>query len=346
VAYEMQRVFNDVEFSAKKCRERWCNNINPEVDNSSLNEYEELLLLVYHHQHKNKWVAISKHIPHRNSSKLKNNFSSMIRKVTRKIMLNKSGKDLTFFEYTKIIYLTMLIHDLISTNDSREKITSLAPIHIYGHIKKKRIYCEQCLNYFKKITKDFLIRHKTKKSLQKLLTLNKIDSIRIFLDKLVDEIKSVVLNNKFTEDSLLHIIENLLNNHEILPPIKIESTPKDVHVRCQQPLNQFEIDVPLIPELWDWSITLLRSNLQPSPLLNFPFPSPVFQKSLSAQSQLFSTSSNNLFTPTYYAQISSAGSNQLVKIPSKSFVVPQGVLDGRMYRMGGSDFSSFANQFI
>jgi len=347
VAREMQKIFNDPDVSAKKCRERWCNNANPEVDKSLLTECEGLLLLVYHHKHKNKWVAISQYIPHRNGSKLKNNFSSMIRKVARKIELNESGKELTFFEYTQTMYLIILIHELISINDSHEKVAALAPVHIYIHIKEKRITREQCFDYFRKVTEDFLNRHKTKKPLQKLLILDRISTIERFLNKLVDEIINLVSSNKFTEDALLITMGNLLNDREILSPLKIEPPPKDIpYATHKQPLNQSEIDAPPMVKLQNWNIPLLRPTVQPNPLLNFPFPSSVFQKNLSPQFHLLSAPSNDPFASTYYVPMSSVGLSQQIEIPNKSFVMVQGVLDGRMYIIGGSDFSSFTNRFI
>ena len=62
ISEEMKRIFHDSEMSAKKCRERWCNYTNPEIDKTSLTESEELFLLIYHHQHNNKWVTISQQI--------------------------------------------------------------------------------------------------------------------------------------------------------------------------------------------------------------------------------------------------------------------------------------------
>ena len=147
VAKEMQEEFNDPELTAKKCRERWCNCTNPDIDKTALTESEELFLLIYHHEYKNKWVLISRHLPRRNSSKLKNNFSSLIRKIARKISLNEREVVLSANVYIQIIYASVLIYDLASIEDSPEKAIIIAPIHIYDHIKGKRRFVSTFKSY-------------------------------------------------------------------------------------------------------------------------------------------------------------------------------------------------------
>eukprot|EP00826_Nyctotherus_ovalis_P027764 TRINITY_DN2172_c0_g1_i17.p2 TRINITY_DN2172_c0_g1~~TRINITY_DN2172_c0_g1_i17.p2 ORF type:complete len:221 (-),score=28.20 TRINITY_DN2172_c0_g1_i17:22-684(-) len=147
IAEEMQRAFICPELSAKKCRERWCNCANPDLDKTALTETEELFLLLYHHEYKNKWTLIAQHLPNRNSTKLKNNFSSFIRKICRRIVINDREGISSMIAYIQILYATCLIHDMIVSSESYDKIVLLAPIHIYEHIKDKKITSEQCIEY-------------------------------------------------------------------------------------------------------------------------------------------------------------------------------------------------------
>ena len=151
ISKEMQEEFNDSELTSKKCRERWFNCTNPNIDKTSLSEYEELFLLVYHYEYKNKWVCISQHLPRRNSSKLKNNFSSLIRRITRKISIDEKEGIISAFEYIQMLYASIIIYDLNGIENSPETAVIIAPIHIYDHVKSKNLTCDQCLKYMIKI---------------------------------------------------------------------------------------------------------------------------------------------------------------------------------------------------
>lgn len=360
VAQEMQNAFDDSELSAKKCRERWCNSLNPAIDRSSLTECEELLLLVYHHEFKNKWVAISRHLPRRNSGKLKNNFSSLVRKVARKIQSNEEECKLSFSEYAQTMYICVLIYDLASIKNSPKEAVMLAPIHLYEHIKGRAITPNKSIDYLKKITGEFILMNKTKQSLQPLLALDNINTIKLFLEKFIVKIKKSLTEKNLTEEVLFEIFEDILSSYESLPPQAPEQLsvpslpvipPQKIFVGFQPPLNQYEGDIPPIPELQNWGMSLLRPNFSHNSMLNFPFPLPTFQQSLPSKSQIFSTPTNPLFTPNYYLPIPGSGTSQLIETPDKSFMMTQGipgVLDAgcRICKMGGSDFSSITNKFL
>ena len=156
IAELMQKTFNEPKLTAKKCRERWCNCTNPKLDRSSLTNTEELFLLVYHYMYKNNWSLISQHLNHRNSSKLKNNFSSLARKISRKISLDETCVFSTI-EFIQVLYVAILIHDLILINeDDTNEIIRLVPIHIYKHVSQKNLTHEKCLNYIKKISTNYI----------------------------------------------------------------------------------------------------------------------------------------------------------------------------------------------
>lgn len=334
IALEMQTIFHDSELSAKKCRERWCNCTNPDIDKSSLTECEELLLLIYHHELRNKWVKITHYLPHRNSSKLKNNFSSLIRKVARKIEVGEKTGFMTVYEYLQIMYASVLIYDLSSLKDSQEDITTLAPIHIYEHIKKRGIECDQCVSYFKDATKEFVHRHKDKLFLQNLLILSQIDHLKSFLEKLIVDLKKKITSvNKLTGEILFSILEVLLCGNKTSGTISVMNPINELQFLGRQPFNLLEFDIPVISDLQAHGFPLL------SPLFNF-FP---FQHNLP---QAFSSSTNTIFSPSYYVPISTA---QVMNTPNelirRTDEIPS-ALENEQEMYKKSDFSLVTNKYI
>ena len=83
IALQMQEFFNDPELTAKKCRERWCNCTDPNLNRTSLTDNEELLLLFYHSIHDNKWSLMDQHLTNRHSSMVKINFSISLVMILR-----------------------------------------------------------------------------------------------------------------------------------------------------------------------------------------------------------------------------------------------------------------------
>ncbi len=203
IACEMQTLFNDPNLSAKKCRERWCNCTNPELNKTSLTDAEELFLLAYHHTYKNKWALISQHLTNRNSSKLKNNFSSLIRKVCRKISLDEKETLVTVFYYVQSLYASLIIYDLSMTKDNPEEISAIAPIHIYEHVHEKNITGEKCLSYVQHMTQALAAHYKAHPVLQKLSSLAQIDPLKEFVSKVIQGIKTKLSPTLPTNDDLL-----------------------------------------------------------------------------------------------------------------------------------------------
>lgn len=58
--------------TGKQCRERWTNQINPELNKQAWREQEDILILQLHQTCGNSWSAISKHLPGRSSNSVKN----------------------------------------------------------------------------------------------------------------------------------------------------------------------------------------------------------------------------------------------------------------------------------
>jgi hypothetical protein len=47
--------------TAKQCRERWFNNLDPEINKDPISSNEEKKIFEYYKLHGSKWVMIAKH---------------------------------------------------------------------------------------------------------------------------------------------------------------------------------------------------------------------------------------------------------------------------------------------
>lgn len=70
--------------SPKQCRDRWINNLDPEIIKNTWTDQEETLLFDKHRAHGNKWSTISRYLDGRSGNSIKNHFYSIIRKNIRK----------------------------------------------------------------------------------------------------------------------------------------------------------------------------------------------------------------------------------------------------------------------
>jgi hypothetical protein len=114
---------NSTICSPKQCRERYQNCLNPELNKSPWNDYEELVLLVHHFINKNKWAEISKFLPGRNNTTIKNHFYSLILKVEKgiykkSIEANQTQRTLLF---TQRLYIIFTLHsELVASKQDNE----------------------------------------------------------------------------------------------------------------------------------------------------------------------------------------------------------------------------------
>jgi myb proto-oncogene protein len=219
VAERMQQHFNDKELTAKKCREHWYNFTDPKLNKTSLTEAEELFILVYHHKHKNKWAIISQYLPSRNNNKIKNNFSSLIKRVCRKISLRITEEVPTMLEYIKFLYSISFICILLEKSEKKEEITAVTSLYLYEHIMEKSMSVQQCIQYATSITKAYIKLHPTRTELQRFIVIVQQNQIEGFLVKIFEAVKKAYNPaSTFTDNDLITLVEDQFrqSNFEIV----------------------------------------------------------------------------------------------------------------------------------
>ena len=312
IAEIMQDYFNDKGLTAKKCREHWFNFTDPNLNKTSLTDGEELFLLVYHYEYKNKWAMISKNIPTRSNNKIKNNFSSLIRKVCRKISLNLVEEIASTLDYIQLIYSTLFICQVISLKNDEVAIAKIASIHISDHIREKRLNVDQCIKYLETCTKSFIGNHKERNKIQGMVNVNKMDDIQEFITKLFNSIKKQYKpSSTFKDEDLLDIMESLVTENDLFASMQFLSplpssfkSPRMITVKSLKSPNVKPNDDNIfqIPEPPLTIISAIQTPIDQYMdlhLPNIPFQSPSFQSSFqSSQFGLLTSPIGQCFSPT------------------------------------------------
>jgi hypothetical protein len=83
VSKELKKTHNFIK-TGKQCRERWNNNLSPNITKDNWTAQEEKILFDMHKVHGNKWSVIAAEIKGRTDNSTKNHFYSIVRKNLRR----------------------------------------------------------------------------------------------------------------------------------------------------------------------------------------------------------------------------------------------------------------------
>ena len=138
--------------SGKQCRERWYNQLKPNVKKNNWTNEEENILFTKHMQFGNKWSDIASFLPGRTLNDIKNHFYSKLRKFIRKIL--KQINDENLFKINGIdgckytgekIYKIIKKHEITYKNLTKDTIFELI-IATEKNPKGKFIFCNDFSN--------------------------------------------------------------------------------------------------------------------------------------------------------------------------------------------------------
>jgi hypothetical protein len=161
ISEKMRTKYPDLPINGKKCRERWITSIKAGVNRLPLSEAEDVLLVIYHHTYSNRWALIAKKMHARNSSCLKNNFYSLLKKVARQVLLHSQGQalvDVSATQFYGSIYVCTMLTDLLDIKEEGEMKagTNKTPPHITEFVHTLQVTAAMCKTYLMDLNLGFL----------------------------------------------------------------------------------------------------------------------------------------------------------------------------------------------
>lgn len=122
--------------NSNQCRERWSNQLNPEVQLGSLSRKEIQLLFSLHKEMGNRWSSIASKLPGRTDNVVKNWFLCKLRKLARCIkkqcVKSELPNDMT--ELYQMLYMLDYLYKYYLSLDRCENITK----SLNSQIKKRK----------------------------------------------------------------------------------------------------------------------------------------------------------------------------------------------------------------
>jgi len=211
IARAMNSKFPEVEFTAKRCRSRWKNCINPVLCRHYLTNAEELIVLAYHSSCKNQWSRIALYLSHRHSNFLRNSFHSTMKKfikTTSNVELLLS--EVTGLEFLQFLYIGTYLIELLEVKEKPKGKNCLVPVYIYKQIQESSVNKEKCTKITLRYRDLFVQQHSGHPELQLLKQFSYQSLANEFLKNIVLSIKTKITSNmNLCENYILELIKHV-----------------------------------------------------------------------------------------------------------------------------------------
>lgn len=200
------------KFTAKNCRARWKNSVNPNICKTYLSNTEELILIAYHSCYKNRWCKISRYLPHRHNNMLRNSFYGTMRKLVKRLLSQRFTLGETSpFAFLQYLYIVLFIADLLDLPQAPENKNCIIPLYVYMYIKEKKITRGMCERYAMELKRMFVEAHRSRSTLQLLRDYSYEDLTKNFFERVVALIRnSITCQNVASETAVFELLEQAL----------------------------------------------------------------------------------------------------------------------------------------